>query len=96
VLVTVRRNGRDLGDLLRSGDGALVLLEELNDGLDGSLGTTTKVHGVATSGDVLDTLGIDGAGENGGGGGSVSGLLVSLGSDVLDKTVSKDRSVEGS
>ncbi|GKT57007.1 unnamed protein product [Colletotrichum tofieldiae] len=85
LLVTVGRDGGDLGNLLAGGDISLVLLEELNDGIDGSLDTTAQVHGVAASGNVLDGLGEDGTGQDGSGRGSVTGGLVGLGGDILEQ-----------
>ncbi|KAJ0166013.1 hypothetical protein CTA2_9100 [Colletotrichum tanaceti] len=85
LLVTVGRNGGDLGNLLAGGDISLVLLEVLDDGIDGSLDTTAQVHGVAAGGDVLDGLGEDGTGQNGSGCGTVTGGLVGLGGDVLEQ-----------
>lgn len=82
VLVAVGRDGGDLGDLLRGGDVAAVLLEVLDDVVDGSLDTAAEIHGVAASSDILDRLGEDGAGEDGGSGGTVTGDLVGLGGDL--------------
>ncbi|RUS21670.1 hypothetical protein BC937DRAFT_91908 [Endogone sp. FLAS-F59071] len=59
--------------------------KELDDGVDGKLDSTTKVHGVATGGDVLDTLNENGASEYGGRGGTVTSDLVSLVGDILDE-----------
>lgn len=58
----------------------------LDDGFDGSLGTATEIHGVAARCYVLDTLGIDSASENGGGSGSVAGLLICSVGNVLNET----------
>lgn len=85
VSVTVGGNSSHLGNLLTSGDGALVLLEVVHDGLNGGLNTAAEIHGVATSGDVLDGLGEDGTGKAGSGGGTVTGNLVGLGGDILEE-----------
>ena len=85
ILQCVRGDGGDLGDLLAGGDVLLVGLEVLDDGLNGSLGTPPQVHGVAASRNVLNRLGEDGAGEDSGGGGTVTGDLVGLGGDILDE-----------
>ena len=53
-----------------------------NDGLDGGSDATAKIGGVDASRDVLEGLGKDGAGEDGGGGGSIAGLVVGLAGDV--------------
>ena len=85
-LVAVGGDGSDLANLVAGGDVALVGLEVLDDGLNGSLGTSAKVHGVAAGGHVLDGLGEDGAGEHGGRGGTVTGDLVGLAGDILEET----------
>jgi hypothetical protein len=54
------------------------------------LGTSSEIHRVATSSDVLDTLRIDGTSENGGGRGSVSSFLVGFRGNVLNKTIRND------
>lgn len=86
MLVSVGGDGGDLGDLGGGGDIALVGLEVLDDGLDGSLGSATEIHWIATGGNVLDGLGEDGAGEDSGRGGSVTSSLVGLRGDILDET----------
>ncbi|SCB64893.1 unnamed protein product [Fusarium graminearum] len=85
VDVAVGRDGSDLSDLSAGGDVSLVLLEELDDGLNSSLDTAAEVHGVAAGGNVLDSLGEDGTGENSSGGGTVTGDLVGLGSNILEE-----------
>jgi hypothetical protein len=85
VDVAVGRDGSDLSDLSAGGDITLVLLEELDDGLNGSLDTAAEVHGVAAGSNVLDGLGEDGTGENGSGGGTVTGDLVGLGGNILEE-----------
>ena len=87
--VAVGGNGSDLGDLCASGDVALVLDEVVDNSVDSGLGSSAKIHWVAASGDVLDGLGEDGTGEDGGSGGTVAGNLVGLGSDILEETGSK-------
>jgi len=86
VLVAIGRDGGNLSNLLRSGDLTLVLAEEVNDGLDSSLGTSSKIHGVAAGSNVLDGLGENGSTENSGGSGTVTSGLVGLGSNLLQKT----------
>ena len=83
MAVPVCRDGRNLCDLLARGNGPLVLLEELNDSLDGLLASSSQVHRVAARCDVLDTLGVDGPGEHSRGSCSVTGNLVGLVGDVL-------------
>ena len=85
VDIAVGRDGSNLSDLSAGGDVSLVLLEELDDGLNSSLDTAAEVHGVAASGNVLDGLGEDGTGENGSGGGTVTGDLVGLGGNILEE-----------
>jgi hypothetical protein len=85
VGVTVGGDSSHLGNLFTSGDGALVVLEVLLNGLNGSLDTAAEIHGVAASGNVLDGLGEDGAGKDGRGSGTVTGNLVGLGGNVLEE-----------
>lgn len=89
VSVAVGGNGSDLGDLCAGGDVALVLDKVIDNGVDGGLSSSAEIHWVATSGDVLDGLGEDGTGKNGSSGGTVTGNLVGLGSDILEETGSK-------
>lgn len=89
MLIAVGADGRDLSDLGAGGDIALVCLEVLDDSLDGGLDTTAEVHRVAAGGDILDSLGEDGAGEDGGGGCAITGGLVCLGRDVLEESGTK-------
>lgn len=86
VGITVGGDGGNLGNLLRSGDDLFVSNEDLEDLVDSLLGTSTEIHGVAAGSDVLHTLRVDGSGEDSGGGGTVTGGVVGLGSNVLDKT----------
>ncbi|RUS28518.1 hypothetical protein BC938DRAFT_481794 [Jimgerdemannia flammicorona] len=72
---------------------ARVLLQELDDSVDSKLDTAAKIHGVAASSDVLDTLGKDGTSEHGGRGGAVTGDLIGLVGNILDEPA---RMVEGS
>jgi len=50
------------------------------------LNTLSKIHGVHSSGDRLATLLEDSSSQNGGGCGTISSLVVSLRSDLLDQT----------
>lgn len=89
VCITVGRDGGDLRDLLAGGDVFLVRTEVFNNGLYGSLGSSPQIHRVASGGHVLDGLGEDGAGKDGGSGGTVTSNLVGLGSDVLEEASTK-------
>lgn len=78
VGIAVGGDGSDLGNLLAGGDVPLVLLEELNNGIDSGLDAAAQVHGVAAGSHVLDSLGEDGPREDGSGRGTVAGNLVGL------------------
>lgn len=86
VGVAVGGDGGDLSDFLAGGDHPLLGLEEGDDMLDGLLASPAEVHGVAAGSYVLDTFGEDGAGEDGGGSGTITSNLVSLASYILDET----------
>lgn len=74
--IAVSRDGGDLGNFGSSGNRLGVLRQELDNTVDGGLGTTTKVHRVATGGDVLHTLGINCSGQNGSGCSTVTSNLI--------------------
>lgn len=87
--VAVGGNGSDLSDLSAGGDIALVALEVFDDGLGSGLDTASQVHGVASSGDVLDGLGEDGAGEDSSGSSTVTSDFVGLAGNILEKAGTK-------
>lgn len=86
VGVTVGGDGGYLSNLGGGGDGLGVSREELDDAVDGSLGASSEVHGVAASSDVLHTLRVDGTGQDSGSRRSVTGNLVGLAGNILDET----------
>jgi hypothetical protein len=75
-----------LGDLLAGGDIPLVGFQDLQNLVNGLLSTSSQVHRVTSSSNVLDTFGVDGSGQDSSGGGTVTGSVVGLGSDVLDES----------
>ena len=85
VSVAVGGDSGNLGDLLAGGDLLLVCAQVLDNGLDSGLGSAPQIHGVASGGNVLDGLGEDGTGENGGSCGTVTSNLVGLGGDILEE-----------
>ena len=85
-LADLRRLSRQTGDVcdLRgvgdiAGDGAQLL----RDGLDGGLDAALELTGCGTCGDVAQSFVDEGLSENGRGGGSVTGDVVGLGGDFL-------------
>ena len=62
-----------------------LLLDTVNNDLDGLVDTTLYIHGVSTGSHVLQTLGNDGLGENGSGGGAVTGIVIGLAGDLLNE-----------
>ena len=58
--------------------------EEIDNAVDGGLGTSTEVHGVATCGDILDTFRVDITSKDGSRCCTVTSHLVSLLCDILD------------
>ena len=73
-----------LGNFIRGSNKLLLVLEHLDDLLNGFLGTASEVHGIAAGSDVLNALGVNCMGENGRGGGTIASHLVGLRGDLLD------------
>ncbi|KAH3668564.1 hypothetical protein OGAPHI_002318 [Ogataea philodendri] len=89
VSITIGGNSGNLSDLRRGSDFLLVLLQELNHGFDGSLGTSSEVHWVTAGSNVLDRLRENCSTQDGSGSGTVTGTLVRLGGNVLQKLGTK-------
>ena len=85
LVIVVGGDGGDVLDLLVGADGLGHGLEVLDDVVDGDVDTASEVHGVHASGDGLAALVVDGAGEDGGGGGTITGALVGLAGDLADE-----------
>lgn len=60
-------------------------MQVVNNGIHRSLCAASEIHRIAPRSDVLHSLGEDGAGEDGGGGGPVTGDFVRLVGDVLQE-----------
>lgn len=67
-----------MSDLLGGGDGLSEALKLRDDGLDTLVNSTPNVHGVQASSDLLHSLGEELQSQDGGGGGTISGLVVGL------------------
>lgn len=61
-------------------------MQFLGDELDGAVDALLDVGGVEAGLDLLEALLVDGAGQDGGGGGAVAGFVVGLVGDVLHQT----------
>jgi hypothetical protein len=61
-----------------------MLLERIDDGVDGRVDAALQVHRVGAGGEVLETLVEDRLGVDGGGGGAVAGDVRGLAGDLLD------------
>ena len=85
VGVVVGRDGGDVSDLISALNGDGLVLESLDDLFDSHLDASAQVHWVHASGDRFAAFLEDGASENGGSGGTVAGLVVGLGGDLLDE-----------
>src|SRR5947208_182150 len=83
VEIGVRRDGADLGNLLRGGTGLGDLLQLLDHGDHRLVNAALEVHRVHARGDELHALAHDGLGENGCGRGAVTGHVRGLGGDFL-------------
>ena len=79
----LRGDGRDVGDLVLAGHVAGDLEQAVADGLDGRVDAALEVHRGATGGDDLEALADHRLGEDGRGGGAVTGDVVGLGGDLL-------------
>jgi hypothetical protein len=79
--IAVRRYGGDLGDLLILREFLGVLLQVLDDCIDGKVDAALQVHGVHAGGYRLGPLLDDGGGEHGRGRRTVAGLVGGLGRD---------------
>ena len=86
MLVTVCRNSGNVLNLILANNWSALLLKSLNDVVNSHLDASSQVHWVHTSGNRLAALLEDGTGQNGGGCGSITSLVVGLGSDLLDQT----------
>ena len=80
--IAVGGNGGDLSDLVADAhaDGGKFFDHDFNS----LFNTALQLHGIGTGGDVLQTFTVDGFGENGGSGGTVTGDIVGLAGDFLD------------
>src|SRR5690554_325978 len=67
-------------------DLTLVLAQVLDNGIYSHLDSSAQVHGIASSGNVLDTLGKDGTGEDSGCGSTITSSLVGLVSNILNQS----------
>jgi len=82
VGIAVGGDGGDLLNLLLGGDGLAHALELENDVVDSGLDTAAEVHRVVSGSDSLAALLEDGAGKDGGGGGTITGNVVGLGGNL--------------
>ena len=82
LLVAVRRDGADLGDLRRRVDLLGALLDVLDDGGDRDVDAALEVHRVHAGGHRLGALAHDRMREHGRRGGAVAGLVVGLLGDL--------------
>jgi hypothetical protein len=83
LLVVVRGDGTDLGDLLLAGRRDRERLELLGDRFHGLVDTPLQLHRVGAGGHVLEAFAEDGLGQHRGGGGAVAGEVGGLGGDLL-------------
>src|SRR5690606_31290774 len=84
-LVGVGGNGTNLGDGLGVGARLGQFLDLRDDGRGGLVDAALQVHRIHAGSDRLQAFVDDGLGKYGGGGGAVSGGVVSLGGDVFDQ-----------
>src|SRR5699024_5722993 len=82
-LFRLRRQTGDVRDVRGVGDAAGDGAQLLGDGLDGGFDAALELPGGGTCCDVAQSFVDEGLGENGRGGGSVTGDVVGLGGDFL-------------
>jgi len=82
--IRVGRDGPNLSDLFGGGAGLADGLELFAQRDHGLVDAALEVHRVHAGGHVLHAFAHDGLGQHGGGGGAVTGVVRSLGSDFLD------------
>lgn len=75
-----------LSNFLARSNELLLLLEYLDDLLNGLLGASSEVHGITAGSDVLNALRVNCTSENGCGSGTVTSYLVGLRRDLLDQS----------
>ena len=75
----------DLGDLLFAFDFGGILLELIDDGLGGLLDAPLESHVIGAGGNVLESAGDNGMGQNGGGSGAVAAGIIGLGGGFFDQ-----------
>lgn len=78
-----------LGNLLAGGDIPLVGFQDLQNLVNGLLSTSSQIHRVTSSSNVLDTFGVDGSSQDSSGGGTITRSIVGLGSNVLDESANQ-------
>lgn len=78
ALVSVGWNSGNIGDHFSGFNWLASLLEVSNNDFNGVLDSATEIHGVHSCSNTFASLSEDGAGQNGGGGSSISGLIVGL------------------
>ena len=80
--VAIGGDGADLGDLFVRLDLLRLALQLIDDGVDGEIDAALEIHRVGPGGNRLGAFLDDRLGENGGGGGPVTGEVGGLGSDL--------------
>ena len=78
-------DGADVGDLLGGGNLLSVGFQSLDDGVGCLLDATTDGQGIGACGDVAQALGNDDVGQQGCGGGTVTGNVVGLDGSLADQ-----------
>src|SRR5690606_10852574 len=84
-LVGVGGDGAYLRDGLGVGAGLGQILQLGNNGSGGLVDTALQIHRVHAGGNSLQTFGNDGLGQNGSSSGTVTGVIVGTGGNVLDQ-----------
>ena len=84
-LPVLGRDGRHVGDLFLGGHLDALLVDGLDQRFGAGQDAALEQHRVGASGHVLHAFGDDGVGQQGGGGGAVTGDVVGLGGGFLEQ-----------
>ncbi|KAI7906513.1 uncharacterized protein BX663DRAFT_496734 [Cokeromyces recurvatus] len=89
MFITISRDSSHLSNFLWSRNDLCVLLQKINDRIYSNLDTTTQVHRITTSCDILNTFSKNGACKDGSCSCTITSKLICLICNILYKTCSQ-------